>query len=724
MPALLTLCKEYLSLLHEEGFHEGVRASQRALEHSQDAQVKSFLCTPSYQPSQVTSLSCAKPADTVECFWYCYCLARHKIETSYEYKAAEDTLLTAIEIIDAILIKQTDQAEEKIFFALLREWTQIFVANARIDRSVYNGIPKLLCQAARTLNVQIHNIYDIAKNFSDDSPAGTLYNNYIKEHVHCYNIYATTLEKAGSLYQQRWNNLEHYQQQLESLRHAFLSASKQLKPFKSEDAYIVRSDLMAHLPVLEKFATLRQASQGELNAETATIDINFFSAIDHDNLPPFTQHIDQHFASSQTASCLDLSSIGALGPIQEEMTDIWSGLANADYIKKYHWQLPELRIHFRNRAEPLTFKTSLHYYRMGVFCLSFQTRAHAMSVTELRHALSLGAPFTLDEMISFHQHKKYLFMRDVADEVFLVINDAINSTLNHSENKISLSWNSKENWFATLDLDEISEKVGDKTQAISLSQIISHPGFSGLASPLKEVRVAIDNWVTSQPINHGDNIAPLRYGTHEFIYAQRNAAVLGLLEQPSWVKEQAKESLLVAAIITNLLLISNKRLNLCVKELDNRPTSPQEQAPLAFMQAKIDCLALYEERLCTMLETIKLGTIVTYPDHARLMQGIFEHMGFNSLKENTQSVLSSVKQKHEHLAEKLSLAYEKAHDKNEKRRNYFIACAALFLSLGAINDFFDIFNINQTVQISATIAILCAMIVALFILWFTHKEND
>ena len=711
---LIKLCEDYLALLHEDGFGDAILISKHALESNT---LSDTLFTKTCADATLEQVKTASTHTALLCFWYCYCLARHKIETSYEYKTAEDTLFTANKILKHLLQSKTLQDNEKILLKLLSEWGLIFIANAQIDRSIYNGIPELLADASQALLEQINNIHQLAASLSEHADIDTLYTTYIKEQVECYRIYALTLNKASQLYKLRWQNPLDHLHKLQTIKKTFNEAAKELEHHASDDARIVLSDLMAHLPVLEKLARLRTPQQGVLFVRNAQLEIHFFAAFDHNGLDWFTQHIDNHCDPNKADTCLDLSSIGALGPVQEEMTDIWSGLASKNYITKYHWQLPNTQVAFRHSH--LNFNTSLHYYRMGVFCLSFRSDIHNMDITEIRHAMGLGAPFALDENILFHGQEHGL-LRDIADKIFENINQAV-ETYPSTSAPGKLAWNSKENWFASLDINELNENINNSLRPISLNAAAQHPTFSGLVLPLKEVRVGIDNWVNSVTVNPQDNIAPLRYDNNEFMYVQRHTAVTGLLSHPSWVKEQARESLLVATLITNLLLISNKRLSLSIKNI--KPLSNNNEISLENLEAQIARLTQYEERLGMLLETIKLGTIVTYADHCRLMNGIFEHMDFDKLTANTRSVMQSVNQKHQHVAEKLDIAYEKEHERSEKRRDYIIAGAALLISIGAFRDFFDIFQIEQTVREETTIYALCAMLLIIVTLWFWRSKK-
>jgi hypothetical protein len=252
-----------------------------------------------------------------------------------------------------------------------------------------------------------------------------------------------------------------------------------------------------------------------------------------------------------------------------------------------------------------------------------------------------------------------------------------------------------------LRIDSLVDKVGTTSVPVKCEVFLKHFAYPALALPQRELRSAIHDWAVRPPPIDADNLASLRYNCFDVITVSRHEGLVASDEQADWVREQASESLLVGAAIANLCHATAKEMR---KRLRSR--SPGSSISVADKKASISTLKArrellqhenreltrFETEFGSLLELIRIGTVTTYPDHTKLMTGIFRAMGFDLLQAFAQRAVQDMRQHQQRNIDELSRIYREVSMRLNKRLNHILSGALVVVSIGALDTFVDVFN--------------------------------
>ena len=231
---------------------------------------------------------------------------------------------------------------------------------------------------------------------------------------------------------------------------------------------------------------------------------------------------------------------------------------------------------------------------------------------------------------------------------------------------------------------------------------MQHCAFAALVLPQREVRSAIDDWISyDTSAIKANNLGAIRYNKNDLLYCSQFESVIALIEQPMWVTEQAAESLNIAAMVINLLQNANTQFNQQLKltELSHRATSKSTKKQLVALRKdlviQLANLVHFEDKINWLFEIIGAGSMMTYPDHTLLMKKIFNNMQFEMLHQRSIHLLEHIANQHQQTVIEIENVDSLLESKATQRLNTILSGAMLLISVGALKDLFDMFNDAQ-----------------------------
>jgi hypothetical protein len=664
--------------------------------------------------------------DILLLFCACYGYARHEVEESNWYNHAETLVRSSITALKAL--------PSCAFNKALQQFAVIQIDICYIDRGIYTSQEWLMAQAAENIDAHLVCINELTAEFSDLECQ--LYSEHLVQEFSSYRHFSEGVSIIAQLCAIRWGDPEILTQQMAKLRPKFLEAVKALT---DDDKYIMSTDLEALWPSLRFFSENRPKGSGELFVERGAINISYFACVNHTVTRELRQSLSNIVDQAPKTHKLYLEGWGAEPPQRNMLNDIWAGISK-NFEDIYSWQLPELTMPFRNKNgkdSNLNFAVELIYYPMGIFALNLKAQLNNVSASGVRHAMSLGTPFAMDQKMRWHNQDMGL-LEEFAENRFIELANSLNSNFDHFEKPVSdiLLFNKTENRYVSTLLDRIVECVDGEYAAVTAKSIKSHFAYPVFVLQQRELRSAVDDWCL-RTVNPGSfNLNQDCYNHEEFAYTNHHECVLGLLQQPNWVIEQSAEMMGVAAAINNLFQLTNKRLDKQLKFSldqalptlsDKNITASKLKSRVEKLQTEGECLKQFTNDAHWLLDLISAGSMMTFPDHTRMIQKVFKHMDFEKLHIRTQSTLDKIQNRQEEIISETAKLYEKIRTRNSKRFTRVLSGSMALISIGALKDIFDILNgsklgVNISGPLQVSIVSLFAMM--LIILLINKNGNE
>lgn len=523
---------------------------------------------------------------------------------------------------------------------------------------------------------------------------------------------------------------------MSKLRPKFINAVNALT---DDDKYIMSTDLEALWPPLTFFSENRVAGSGELFVERGEIRISYFASVNHIVTQELRQTLNDIVNANSKSHPLLLDTWGANVPQRNMLNDIWAYIAQ-DFEDIYSWKLPELTMPFRNQGESnfqLNFDIELIYYPMGIFALSLKAPLNNISASGVRHAMSLGTSFAMDQQMHWHGQDIGLF-ESFAQQRFNALAEALNHCFDHFEKPVAdmLMFNQIENRYVTTLLDRVIERVDDQRLPLTAKSLKLHFAYPALVLQQRELRSAVDDWCLRSVTPEKCNLNQDCYNKEEFVFTNHHECVLGLLQQPNWVIEQSAEMMEVAAAINNLFHLTNQHLDKQLTQtlIPSSSSKTDKKISAATLEAQIQklakegkCLKQFTHNAHWLLKLISAGSMMTFPDHTRMIQKVFQHMDFDKLHIRTQETLDKIQFRQDEIMSETTKLYSKIKTRNAKRFTAVLSGSIALISVGALKDIFDILNGSKLgIQISGALQVSIVSIfgLMLIILLINRSEGD
>ncbi|MDQ7043291.1 MAG: hypothetical protein Q9M34_07135 [Sulfurimonas sp.] len=675
-----TILKQFFEVLNEEEFEKGSVLMLDEVQAKTDEQkLRSF---------------CSK-----------FLKAKHLVEISYSYAQARVLYEEASEIVYSM---QNDVLRPLAKFAGMQ------AAILRIDRAIYTGYAPQMKEAALSLQEKSA---DIIKGLSEVSRIENesyfliLAENLLQK-VQEDKVYADAIMIVADLYLERWSNVN-IQQRLD-----FVQESVQ----KLEDTGNTRlaSDLAPHIHVLKRFKE-RRKNAGKLYVKNGQVAFYYYASLDYRILEEFNVAIYKADKGNGLLSKELEKILGTSQMVSEEMSDIWSGLASREFVDTYKFILSPLQISQFREIKNYTATVELKYYTMGVFeiKISFsidnkylQESKNGMSLSALRHLQTLGTPFALDEKIEVQElGESYGFLCEYVDKKFAKLQKNILDFLKDSPDiallpdKKALTFDSQHKRFTLVRINKIVENFAENSKPLRSSEFKNHFQYKALVMPVREVRSAIDNWIMYDSSVIDENLASIRYNESEWLSVNPYSAIVGLLEQPVWVFDQAMESVEVAAGVSNLLALSNiqastqlSNIKKAKEVVHTKLKSKRLKSLKESIEAEIGQLDEFKMHLSNLLETVEAGSMMTYPDHSILMEKIFDIMKLERQKNKAAMLQKEIKDSRSKSMELIKKINEAVVYSQQKVIKLFVSIASVFIALGSLVDMFQLWSNSDTIK--------------------------
>ena len=659
-------------------------------------------------------------------FCTCYSYARHDVEESNRYGHAETLIRSSIIPLEAL-------PSSGIIKALIK-FARIQIDICNIDRGIYTSQEYLMAEATQNIQSNLAEIAVLKTELS--SFECQLYTEYFTKEFSSYQYYSEGVAIIAQLLKMRWDDPTAMAINMAKLRPKFLAAVQALTSYGK---YIMSTDLEALWSPLTFFSENRTPGTGELFVDRGSITISYFASVNHIIINELLQSLSNIITDAPKSHLLYLEQWGADIPLRNMLNDIWAGIAR-EFENIYSWQLPDLTMPFRNKSgsdNSLSFAVELIYYPMGVFALNLKADLDGISGSGVRHAMSLGTPFAMDQQMRWHNENVSL-LEEFAEKRFTELASILNSTFEHYEHPISdiLSFNKTENRFVSTLLDRIVEHVDGNNIPMTAKSLKSHFAYPVFILPQRELRSAVDDWCLRSLPLATDNLNQDCFNNDEFFYTNQHECVIGLLQQPNWVLEQTLEMINVAAAINNLFHLTNKLLDKqlrvsqanSAKKLDDKKLSAKLlRKQVKKLTAESNCLKQFTHDAHWLLELISAGSMMTFPDHTRLIHKVFDRMDFDKLHLRTQKTLDKIQYRQDEIISENAKLYEKIRTRNSKRFTRIISITIGLISVGALKDIFDIINgSNLGLKISGSlqVSIVSLFAMMLIILLLNKNGND
>jgi len=652
---------------------------------------------------------CSSDLEKLKNFCSKFLEAKNIVEISYAYAKARKLYNEAAQSIRSM---QSD------LFVSLAEFADMQAAILRIDRGIYTGYAPLMSSSAKELKLKTESILELlsdeAKSTTDENYRVLKENLY--EKVSEDKIYADAIIIVAELYLDRWKISDNLDFKLAEVQNAV----EELEAAGNER---LASDLAPHIHVIKRFED-RRAKEGKLFIKNGEVAFYYYGSLDYRIREEFNATLK---AASEPNSPMaqELQSIlGSTQMVSEEMSDIWSGLSSEEFINTYKFRLHPLKIDGFREVETLEADVELKYYTMGVFemKISFlidndylEQDPEGLSLSGLRHLQSLGTPFALDEKIVVkNQNNEDISYEDIAeyvDDRFNMVSENIVSLFSKTpkiellKDKKALTFDTEQSRFTLIRINQIVENFGDRVVRLRSQDFEKHFQYKALVMPVREVRSAIDNWIMYDSVVIDENLSGIRYNESEWFSINLHSCVVGLLEQPVWVFDQAVESAEVASAIVNLLNLSNtqaaeqlKRLNQPKEMIKSDLPSKDLIKKKKLMELEIRELDEFKLHLSNLLETVEAGSMMTYPDHTILMEKIFKEMHLDVFKKKALTLQAGLKDKRSKSMELIKKINDAVAYSQQKMIKLVVSIASVFIALGSLVDMFQLWSDAEMIK--------------------------
>jgi len=632
--------------------------------------------------------------------------AKNIVEISYSYADARALYTKA---------SQSIRDMESNVFGVLAEYADMQAAILHIDRSIYTGYAPQMKKAAQVLKEKTELILShLDMDTVDDSHEcyGILTDNLVSK-VEEDKIYAYGIIVVADLYLDRWKTTPDLDIKLALVQ----SAVEKLESAGNER---LASDLAPHIHVIKRFED-RRAKEGKLFIKNGEVSFYYYASLDY-------RIREELNASLKTASDGDnaLSKkleevLGSMAMISEEMSDIWSGFSSLEFVDTYKFVFNNLKILKFREIENFEAAVELKYYTMGVFelkvsfCIDKEyllQDKEEMSLSALRHLQTLGTPFALDEVMKVEEvNESYAYISEYADAKFAQLQEDILILLaGHKDlallpEKKALTFNTEQNRFTVTRVNQIVESFGEYSQRLRSSEFKNHFQYKALVMPVREVRSAIDNWIMYDSSVIDENLAGIRYNESEWLSLNLHSCMVGLLEQPVWVFDQAIESAEVALAVYNLLNLSNTQASTQLsnikkaKEVVDSKLRAKELGQLKEkVEAEIDQLDEFKVHMSNLLETVEAGSMMTYPDHTIFMEKVFDTIALERQTKKSQKLQMALKDSRSKSMELIKKINDAVVYSQQKMIKLVVSIASVFIALGSLVDMFQLWSDSTTIK--------------------------
>jgi len=632
--------------------------------------------------------------------------AKHIVEISYSYAEARALYKSAAESIRSM---------EGTLFVSLAEFADMQAAILRIDRSIYTAYAPQMKLSAELLREKTESIITSLHQKSldaEDSCYALLKENLLQK-VQEDKIYAYAIITVADLYLDRWKITEDLEKKLAFVAHSV----EQLEAAGNER---LASDLAPHIHVIKRFEEKR-ANEGKLFIKNGEVAFYYYASLDYRILEELNEMLSQANSEDSSVAKHLQKILGTTQMVSEEMTDIWSGFASIEFVDTYKFQLDSLKIAKFREIENFSAEVELKYYTMGIFeiklsfCIDkeYLTQdAEGMSLSALRHLQTLGTPFALDEELSVvNGDEEYGFISEYVDAKFEKLEVDIVEFLKDSADvallpkKKALTYNSEQNRFTLVRINQIVESFTDYSRRLQSSEFKNHFQYKALVMPVREVRSAIDNWIMYDSSVIDENFAGLRYNESEWFSMNRYSIVIGLIEQPVWVFDQAIESAEVASAVTNLLHLSNiqaatqlSNIKKAKEEVNSKLKSKELKLLKVKIESEIGQLDEFKMHLNNLLETVEAGSMMTYPDHTIMMEKIFHIMQLERQRKKAYKLQTDLKDSRSKSMELIKKINDAVVYSQQKVIKLFVSIASVFIALGSLVDMFQLWSNSTTIK--------------------------
>lgn len=668
--------------------------------------------------------------DKLLLFCGCYSYARYLVEESNWYSTAETLVRSSIIALDLLSSAPIN--------SILKTFAAIQIDICSIDRGIYTGQEWLMAQAAENITQQLATVSSFSGQFDEEH--SLLLSKYLEKEFHAYRHFSEGVGLVAELYRIRWQEPAVLAEKMATSKPLFQAAVDALSAAGRE---IMGTDLAALWHPLVFFSEKRTTGSGELIVERGAIRMSYFATLNHVVTRKLRKELSDIVSERASEHHLHFQQWSCGLPQRNVLNDIWGGIAQ-DFEDVYSWNLPELSMPFRDRennGKQLLFAVQLIYYPMGIFALHFRSPLNDVSATGVRHAMSLGTPFAMDQEMCWNNEDVGL-LDEFVDERFNELDEMLTTYFDQipdfdylCENDESLlQFNTVENRFVATRIDTVVESADGGRRGLSARDFKDHIAYPAFVLPQRELRSSVDDWCLRTIPSNQENINVDCYNQDEFLYTNRHECVLGLLEQPSWAIKQCAEMMDVAAVITNMFHLTNTQLSSqLTRSLAQEDDSPEgETTSLKKLKEKIQNLEDEREGLRQfiqdthwLLDLINAGRMMTFPDHARMVKKVFHHMDFENLHKQTQENLTKIHHRQEENIAETAGVYKQLQNRMNKRLTHTLSGVMALISVGTFKDIFDILNRNQLgIEISGNLQCsIIAFFSVMLILLFINKDN-
>jgi hypothetical protein len=385
-----------------------------------------------------------------------------------------------------------------------------------------------------------------------------------------------------------------------------------------------------------------------------------------------------------------MEKVNAHSFYEPEPPDILSDMSESGQFHIWQFDLPQVVLpDFRSQS--LTYNLSLRFNSLGLIQLHFETDLNGADVNYIRHLTNLPLENALDETIEWQGKAGLHYLSDLADVLFEQIDEWFGR-------KSSFIYSSSEHVSTTLLLETLADSLQPE-KMLTFAEVQNHPDWIGIKIPPREVRSAFENWRVQTPHDGIKNIATDLYHSDNWVQADGSYALVVMLDQPSWVTEQALENVQVATgarfYMQQLgrMLFQNVR-NIQLEYHDDEDIDGKSRYELREQEKsyrrKVKQLHLLNVEVRDLLHLMDTGGLMRFPDHGRFVQQLFDAVGVNQERASLQSTMKESQETTRFLRTQITNALEQISEKSSQRFDAVVGFMGILLSVTAFSDMFDL----------------------------------
>lgn len=585
-------------------------------------------------------------------FWFAYFTARLKIEQSYDFLMAFKTFNWGVEQLEVM----SDQALRPTPCVELR--TRIAVMAVDEDRGMHNNHfvnTKRACDEALDLIDQHPECRaELDKKIAYISAIKALSEVLLRR------------DQGEVISDSEWDRLQ------DSLKSAY-EITLELKVYSSVlKAYLISIDYLRKVPA------------NKLIVREGRLVSVYYATINSMQVDSLIGALENEHQRQQLIDELQADAF-----YEPEPPDILSDMSESGQFHVWQFDLAEVLLpQFRDSGQ--NFELGLRFNSLGLLQLQFETDLVGADVNKIRHLTNLPLENALDEAISWNG-QDYLYLRDLADDVFNKVEDWFGGNA-------SLIYNTSEHISSTM----LLETIEDQAQAgklLSFSEVEQHPDWLGIKVPPREVRSTFENWRVQKPHSGITDISPDLYHSDDWVQADGSYAVIALLDQPSWVTDQALENVLVSTGARYYMkqlgkMLFNNVRNIQLEYHDNEDIEDKSRYELRQQEKsyrrKVKQLHLLNLEVRDLLHLMDTGGLMRFPDHGRFVQQLFNAVGVDDERKALEKTMQESQDATRFLRVQISNALDQLGEKSSQRFDAVVGFMGILLSVTAFSDMFDI----------------------------------